>query len=68
MSQVFEVLIGILDEHSDWSFWLMVELIQWGLPWEKIDYSSYAFDLWDRWPVYSVIVNRISPSSYICGY
>jgi biotin carboxylase len=60
--------IGLLDEHPDWSARLIAELTRQGLPWEKIDHSSHAFDPRDRRPAYSVIVNRTSPSSHTRGH
>ena len=60
--------IGILDEHPEWSARLIGELTRRGLPWEKIDHSSHAFDPRDRRPAYSVIVNRSSPSSHTRGH
>ena len=60
--------IGILDEHPDWSARLILELTRRGLPWEKIDHSSHAFDPRVRQPAYSVIVNRSSPSSHTRGH
>jgi len=60
--------IGILDEHPDWSARLISELTRRGLPWEKIDHSSHAFDPRARRPAYSVIVNRSSPSSHTRGH
>src|SRR5262244_4186054 len=60
--------IGILDEHPDWSTRLISELTRRGLPWEKIDHSSHAFDPRARRPAYSVIVNRSSPSSHTRGH
>ena len=60
--------IGILDEHPDWSRRLLDELTRRGLPWEKIDHSSHAFDPRDRRPRHSVIVNRTSPSSHTRGH
>ena len=68
MDQSLESPIGILDEHPDWSSRLTVELSQRGLPWEKIDHSSHAFDPRDRHPAYAVIVNRTSPSSHTRGH
>ena len=68
MSQVLKAPIGILDEHPEWSARLTAELTQRGLPWEKIDHSSHAFDPRDRQPAYSVIVNRTSPSSHTRGH
>ncbi len=68
MSQALKAPIGILDEHPEWSARLTAELTQQGLPWEKIDHSSHAFDPRDRQPAYSVIVNRTSPSSHTRGH
>jgi hypothetical protein len=68
MSQALKAPIGILDEHPEWSARLTAELTQRGLPWEKIDHSSHAFDPRDRQPAYSVIVNRTSPSSHTRGH
>jgi biotin carboxylase len=68
MNQRLEFPIGILDEHPDWSARLIGELTRRGLPWEKIDHSSHAFDPRDRRPAYSVIVNRSSPSSHTRGH
>ncbi len=61
-------LIGILDEHPEWSRRLLDELDRRGLPWEKIDHSSHAFDPRDRRARHSVIVNRTSPSSHTRGH
>jgi hypothetical protein len=60
--------IGILDEHPEWSTRLIAEMTRRGLPWEKIDHSSHAFDPRDRRLPYSVIVNRSSPSSHTRGH
>src|SRR3989454_3919535 len=60
--------IGILDEHPEWSRRLIAALDARGLPFEKIDHSSHAFDPRDRAPRYSVIVNRTSPSSHRRGH
>ena len=61
-------LIGILDEHPEWSKRLMGALEARGLPFEKIDHSNHAFDPRDRIPRYGVIVNRTSPSSHVRGH
>jgi glutathione synthase/RimK-type ligase-like ATP-grasp enzyme len=60
--------IGILDEHPDWSARLTAELTQRGLPWERIDHSNHRFDPHETRRVYSVIVNRTSPSSHTRGH
>jgi biotin carboxylase len=61
-------MIGILDEHPEWSKRLMAALDARGLPFEKIDHSNHAFDPRDRTPRYRVIVNRTSPSSHVRGH
>jgi glutathione synthase/RimK-type ligase-like ATP-grasp enzyme len=68
MSRPLSAPIGILDEHPDWSARLIAELTRRGLPWEKIDHSDHAFDPQEHRPVYSVIVNRTSPSSHTRGH
>src|SRR5262245_42468408 len=60
--------IGVLDEHPEWSRRLLDELDRRGLPWEKIDHSSHAFDPRDRRARHAVIVNRTSPSSHTRGH
>jgi glutathione synthase/RimK-type ligase-like ATP-grasp enzyme len=60
--------IGIVDEHPEWSRPLLDELDRRGLPWERIDHSSHAFDPRDRRARHSVIVNRTSPSSHTRGH
>lgn len=60
--------IGILDEHPEWSARLIAEVEKRGLAWEKVDHSSHGYDPRERRPVYSVIVNRTSPSSHTRGH
>lgn len=61
-------MIGILDEHPEWSTRLMAELAHRRLSFEKIDPSNHAYDPHDRERRYSVIVNRTSPSSHRRGH
>jgi hypothetical protein len=68
MSRGLSGPIGILDEHPEWSRRLLEELDRRGLPWEKIDHSSHAFDPRERRARHSVIVNRTSPSSHTRGH
>jgi hypothetical protein len=68
MSRGLSGPIGILDEHPEWSRRLLDELDRRGLPWEKIDHSSHAFDPRDRRAHHAVIVNRTSPSSHTRGH
>ena len=68
MAPVVNGPIGILDEHPEWSARLIAELDRRGLAWEKVDHSSHGYDPRERRPVYSVIVNRTSPSSHTRGH
>jgi hypothetical protein len=60
--------VGILDEHPSWSNRLIAELTGRGVPLEKIDPASHAFLPADRTRGYSVVVNRVSPSSHTRGH
>jgi hypothetical protein len=60
--------IGILDEHPSWSNRLVAELSGRGALFEKIDPSAHSFLPADRVRRYSVIVNRVSPSSHTRGH
>jgi biotin carboxylase len=62
------MVIGILDEHPEWSRRLIAELESRGLTVEKIDHASHAFDPRDRRPRHDVLVNRSSPSSHRRGH
>jgi hypothetical protein len=62
------MLIGILDEHPEWSKRLIAELEGRGLTVEKIDHASHNFDPRERRPRYDVLVNRSSPSSHRRGH
>jgi RimK-like ATP-grasp domain len=60
--------VGILDEHPTWSSRLTAELTARGVPFEKVDPSAHGFLPGERAPRYSVIVNRVSPSSHTRGH
>src|SRR5215831_14192186 len=60
--------VGILDEHPAWSNRLIAELTARGVPFEKIDPSAHLFRPAERAGRYSVIVNRVSPSSHTRGH
>ena len=62
------MLIGILDEHPEWSKRLIAELEGRGLAVDRIDHASHAFHPWDRRPRHDVVVNRSSPSSHRRGH
>lgn len=57
--------IGILYEHPEWFTPLFAELGRRGLPYERITAHTYRFDPSDRTVPYSLLVNRVSPSSYL---
>ncbi len=57
--------IGILYEHPEWFAPLFAELDRRGLPYERIAADAYTFDPADRSAPYSLVVNRVSPSSYL---
>jgi alpha-beta hydrolase superfamily lysophospholipase len=57
------MVVGILDEHPEWSRRLIAELEGRGLAVEKIDHASHGFDPRERRPRHDVLVNRSSPST-----
>jgi hypothetical protein len=62
------MVIGILDEHPEWSRRLVAELEGRGLAVERIDHASHAFDPRERRARHDVLVNRSSPSSHRRGH
>ena len=62
------MVIGILDEHPEWSKRLIAELEGRGLTVDRIDHASHAFHPWDRRARHDVLVNRSSPSSHRRGH
>lgn len=62
------MLIGILDEHPEWSKRLIAELEGRGLGVDRIDHASHAFDPRAGRPSHDVLVNRSSPSSHRRGH
>jgi hypothetical protein len=60
--------IGILYEHPEWFEPLFAELDRRGLPYERILAHEHRFDPSDRSVPYSLVVNRVSPSSYLRGH
>ena len=57
--------IGILYEHPEWFVPLFAELDRRGLPYERIAADAYTFDPSDSTAPYALVVNRVSPSSYL---
>jgi hypothetical protein len=57
--------IGILYEHPEWFVPLFAELDRRGLPYERIAADAYSFDPSAPAVPYGLVVNRVSPSSYL---
>jgi hypothetical protein len=57
--------IGILYEHPEWFIPLFAELDRRGLPYERITADAYTFDPSAPTAPYGLVVNRVSPSSYL---
>lgn len=60
--------IGILYEHPEWFRPLFAELDRRGLPYLKIPAYAHQFDAAARTAPYSLVVNRVSASSYLRGH
>jgi hypothetical protein len=60
--------IGILYEHPEWFAPLFAELDRRGVPYERIPAHEHHFDPDARTAPYSLVVNRVSPSSYLRGH
>src|SRR4029453_7885719 len=59
--------VEILYEHPQWFEPLFAELERREIPYERIHAASLEFDPADREPRYSLVVNRMSPSSWTRG-
>jgi glutathione synthase/RimK-type ligase-like ATP-grasp enzyme len=59
--------IGVLYEHPQWFEPLFEELDRRGLPYERIDANRLNYDPAARSAPYSLVVNRMSPSSWLRG-
>ena len=57
--------IGILYEHPEWFAPLFAELDRRGIPYARIPAHEHHFDPAERSAPYSLVVNRVSPSSYL---
>lgn len=60
--------IGILYEHPEWFRPLFLELDRRGLPYQQIHAQEHRFDPSARTSPYDLVVNRVSPSSYLRGH
>ena len=59
--------IAILYEHPEWFRPLFAELDRRGLPYEALHAGRLSFDPSDRERLYSLVVNRMSPSAWTRG-
>ena len=59
--------VGILYEHPEWFIPLFAELERRGIPYNRIDASTLRWDPAVTDVPYSVVVNRMSPSSWLRG-
>ena len=60
--------IGILYEHPEWFQLLFAELERRRLPFEPLFADEHWFNPAQREAPYSLVVNRVSPSSYLRGH
>jgi glutathione synthase/RimK-type ligase-like ATP-grasp enzyme len=60
--------IGIFYEHPEWFRKLFSVLEERGLPYEKLHAGFHDFDPSENEPPYSVVLNRVSSSSYLRGH
>jgi hypothetical protein len=60
--------IGIFYEHPEWFLPLFAALDRRGLPYERILADEHRFDPSARAAPYSLVVNRVSASSYLRGH
>ena len=60
-------IIGVLYEHPSWFEPLFAELDRRGLPYERIRADRLSFDPERTSSPYSVVLNRMSPSSWLRG-
>ncbi len=67
-SKVDERPLGILYEHPEWFKLLFGELERRGIPYERLYVNEHWFDPAEHHSKYSLVVNRVSPSSYLRGH
>jgi hypothetical protein len=60
--------VGILYEHPQWFMPLFEELERRDIPYERIHAAELVFDPADREQRHSLVVNRMSPSSWTRGH
>ncbi|HEU5319026.1 MAG TPA: hypothetical protein VFX49_23145 [Chloroflexota bacterium] len=60
--------IGILYEHPEWFKLLFAELDRRGIAYDPLFVDEHFFDPADRESRHALVVNRVSPSSYMRGH
>lgn len=60
--------LGILYEHPEWFRLLFAELARRGVPYTPLFASEQQFDPAARRPPFALLLNRVSPSSYLRGH
>src|SRR5215203_264908 len=60
--------VGIFYEHPEWFRKLFSRLDERDLPYEKLHAGFHSFNPSEPNPPYSVVLNRISSSSYLRGH
>jgi hypothetical protein len=60
--------VGILYEHPEWCRPLFAELDRRGIPYTSIDASMLSWDPAATDVPYSIVINRMSPSSWLRGH
>ena len=60
--------VGIFYEHPEWFKKLFEKLEERGLRYQKLHAGFHHFDPADTNPPYSVVINRVSSSSYLRGH
>ena len=60
--------IAVFHEHPDWFRPLFAELERRDIPFVRLDAASHAFDPSEQHALYSLVVNRASPSAYLRGH
>ncbi len=60
--------LAVYYEHPEWFRPLFAELDRRGLPYERVDAASHAYDPSDPCDKYSLVFNRMSASAYLRGH
>src|SRR5829696_5556802 len=60
--------VGIFYEHPEWFKKLFTRLEESGIPYEKLHAGFHRFDPAALQPELSVVLNRVSSSSYLRGH